>query len=238
VQSQTNPSPLLNLKSRPASGVSKISSNSVKPSSPKQKVKSPSIHSEHEANQQFVIVWADSNFDESKPLYHAAVTKLGRITTSIYTCTDTEQCINYLDSFVDKKVFLIVSDTLGEVLVPLVFDKPQLECIYIFSQVKRQRLLWANKWSAKIKKILFDMEDVFQAIKFDTGLIGSLTPISVFRRIDVPDAIENELDQSFMYTQLLKEILIKMDHDYTAKSKLVEYCRTKYADNVLQLGLI
>lgn len=41
-----------------------------------------------------------------------------------------------------------------------------------------------------------------------------------------------------MYTQLLKDILIKMDHDSAAKAKLVEYCRKIYADNILQLGLI
>ncbi|CAF3038924.1 unnamed protein product [Rotaria sp. Silwood2] len=164
--------------------------------------------------------------------------KLQRITSAIYTCTNAEQCLSYIDNIDDKKVFIIVSDDLGEEIVPLIHDKPQLDSIYIFSQVKRQRLPWANKWSEKIKQILFDMEDIFQNIKFDSGLVGSLTSISIIRRIDIPSLIGNELDQSYMYTQLLKEILLEMKHDHISKNKLVEFCREKYIDNILQLSLI
>ncbi|CAF3160698.1 unnamed protein product [Rotaria sp. Silwood2] len=210
----------------------------IKPSTPPKKPKTPSIHSEYETNQHLVIIWVDPNIDQSKKIYFDSVTKLQRITSAVYTCSDSEQCINYIDNIDDKKIFLIVSDDLGEKLVPLVHDKPQIDSIYIFSQVKRQRLTWANKWSEKIKHILFNMEDIFQKIKFDSGMVGSLTSISIIRRIDIPSLVGNELDQSYMYTQLLKEILLEMKHDYTSKVKLVEFCRTQYADNILQLGLI
>ncbi|CAF3925960.1 unnamed protein product, partial [Rotaria sp. Silwood2] len=210
----------------------------IKPSTPQKKSKTPSLHSEHEVNQHLVIILVDANIDQSKKTYHDSVTKLQRITSAIYTCTNSEQCINYIDNIDDKRIFLIVSDDLGKEIVPLVHDKPQVDSIYIFSQVKRQRLTWANKWSEKIKQILFNMEDIFQKIKFDSGQVGSLTSISIIRRIDIPSLIGNELDQSYMYTQLLKEILLEMKHDDSSKSKLVEFCQAQYADSVLQLGLI
>ncbi|CAF3773994.1 unnamed protein product, partial [Rotaria sordida] len=243
-QSNTNnqntsiPSVNNNVVKRASSSSSQKSASIIKPPTPKKKAKSPSLHSEHELNEHIVIIWVDANIDQSKKKYHDSVTKLQRITSVIYTCTNAEQCINYIDNVDDKKVFLIVSDDLGEEIVPLVYDKPQLDSIYIFSQVKRQRLPWVNKWSQKIKHILFDMEDIFQKIKFDSGLVGSLTSISIIRRIDIPDLVGNELDQSYMYTQLLKEILLEMNHDYTSKTKLVEFCREKYTDNILQLNLI
>ncbi|CAF4198702.1 unnamed protein product, partial [Adineta steineri] len=201
-------------------------------------IKNSSIHSSHDVNQNIVIIWADANIDQSKKTYHDSITKLQRITPAVYSCTNSPQCINYLNNINDKKVFLIVSDGLGEELVPLVHDKPQLDAIYIYSQVKMQRLPWANKWSQKVKEILFTMEDIYQKIKADSGLVGSLVPISIIRRMDVPSSTANELDQSFMYTQLLKEILLEMKHDPEAKAKLVEYCRSKYADDILQLGII
>ena len=210
----------------------------IKPSTPQKKVKSPSIHSEYDANHNTVIIWVDPNIDQSKKTYHDSVTKLQRITPAIYTCANSKQCMNYLDSTNDKNVFLIVSADIGEEIVPKVHDKPQIDSIYIYSQAKRQRLPWANKWSEKVKAILFDMEDIFQQIKFDSGLVGSLTSISIIGRIDLPSLVANELDQSFMYTQLLKEILFEMKHDHTSKTKLVEFCRTKYADNFFELGLI
>jgi hypothetical protein len=193
-----------------------------RPSTPQKKLKSPSLHSEHGENQNIVIIWVDAKIDQSKKIYHDAVTKLQRITPAIYTCTNSEQLMNYLDNTDEKKVFLIVSDDLGEEIVPQVHDKPQIDSIYIFSQIKRQRLPWANKWSEKLKEVLFNMEDIFQKIKFDSGQIGSLTPMSIIRRMDIPGQIDNELDQSFMYTQLLKEILVEMKHDDASKAKLVE----------------
>ena len=48
----------------------------------------------------------------------------------------------------------------------------------------------------------------------------------------------NSVDQSFLYTELLKKILLEMKHEDTAKAKLVDYCQTKYAENILQLGLV
>ena len=84
------------------------------------------------------------------------------------------------------------------------------------------------------------MEGVFQAIKYHIGFVGSAVPTSVFPRIKASSVIKNELDQKFMYTQLLKEILITMDYDQAAKTKLVEHCRKiyMYTDDVLQMSLI
>ena len=213
-------------------------SAAAKSSTSIKKVKNPSIHSESNVNLNLVIIWVDTNLNHSNKIYSDALTKLQRITTSVYTVTNAEQCMKQLDSIHDKRVYLIVSDELGEEVVPQVHDSPQIHSIYIFTPVKRQRLRWANEWSEKIKKISSDMEEIFQEIKFSSGQVGSLTPISIIRRMDLPNSIDNELDQSFMYTQLLKDILLEMKHDPTLKSKLVEYCQTKYADDILQLGLI
>ena len=189
-----------NTKERINSASSHRSTTGTKSSTSQAKPNTPSLHSEHDASQNFVVIWADPNIDESKKKYQDPITKLQRLTSVIYTCKNSEQCSSYLHNVGDKKVFLIVSEAIGEQLIPLVFDESQLECIYILSEVKVRRLLWANQWSTKVKKILFDMEDVFQAIKFDSGLVGSTMPISIFRRMEVPSAIENELDQAFMYT--------------------------------------
>ncbi|UJR11078.1 hypothetical protein I4U23_015260 [Adineta vaga] len=156
---------------------SHLNDHVYRPTISENNVKNPSIHSTSDVNQNIVIIWADANIDQTKKLYHDSITKLQRITPAIYTCTKSTECVNYLDNIDDKNVYLIVSDGLGEELVPLVHEKSQLEAIYIFSQVKRQRLPWANKWSQKVKEILFSMEDIFQKIKADSGLVGSLTPI-------------------------------------------------------------
>ena len=67
------------------------------------------------------------------------------------------------------------------------------------------------------------------------------TPLS-FAQVSEEDASEinlNQLEPSFMYTQLFKQTLLDMEHDRkTAVRDLVKYCQEIYAGNPAQLTLI
>jgi hypothetical protein len=41
----------------------------------------------------------------------------------------------------------------------------------------------------------------------------------------------NELNQSFMYSQLFKEILLDLPDDKKIKNELVDFCREQYINN-------
>lgn len=97
--------------------------------------------------------------------------------------------------------------------------EPQVDCIYVLTYGKRENLRWTNKWAEKMKGIFVDMESIFTKIKFDTGHTD-LIPISIIPATNSSDYSLNELGQSFMYTQLLTEILLKIDYDYKSKGKL------------------
>ncbi|CAF3948996.1 unnamed protein product, partial [Rotaria magnacalcarata] len=205
-----------------------------------KKSANPSIYSQSDVNQNLVIIWVDPQLDKNEKLYQDAITKLQRITNLLHRFTNADGCINCLETINDKTIVLIVSDRIGEQLIPLVFDKLQLEYIYVYNPEKHIRISWANKWAKKIKGIFHDMEQIFLGIKIDSGQMGSLTPISILPKKDIEIKTDgsNALDKTFMYTQLLKEILLDMEHGYEAKNTLVEYCRNQYADNDYQLGLI
>lgn len=102
--------------------MSQKSTTSPKPSTPKKKPAALSVHSEHDVNQNFVILWVDSNIDENQNIYHDSINKLRRITSLFYTCTDLDQCITYVNNLDKKKISIIVSDTLGEQLVASIHD--------------------------------------------------------------------------------------------------------------------
>jgi hypothetical protein len=48
----------------------------------------------------------------------------------------------------------------------------------------------------------------------------------------------DQLDQSFMYTQLFKEILLEIKHNQQCINEFVTYCMERYADDHVQLSLI
>ncbi len=49
---------------------SHTSATNIKPSTSVKKVKNPSIYSEHDVNQNLIIIWVDANIDQTKKIYH------------------------------------------------------------------------------------------------------------------------------------------------------------------------
>ncbi len=62
--------------------------------------------------------------------------------------------------------------------------------------------------------------------------------ISLVSISDISGENLDQLDQSFMYTQLIKEILFELKHDDDSVKKLVTYCRDKYSGNEEELKKI
>ncbi len=62
--------------------------------------------------------------------------------------------------------------------------------------------------------------------------------ISLVSTSDISGQNLDQLDQSFMYTQLIKEILFELKHDDGSVKKLVTYCRDKYSGNEEELKKI
>jgi hypothetical protein len=46
--------------------------------------------------------------------------------------TDIEKCIRFICDIRDEKIFLICSGELGQLILPIVHDMAQINCIYIF----------------------------------------------------------------------------------------------------------
>lgn len=64
------------------------------------------------------------------------------------------------------------------------------------------------------------------------------TPISILRSNVTSSEDLNTLDPSFMYSQLLKEILFEFDYTEEDRRQFVEFCRKYYAADVNELHVI
>jgi hypothetical protein len=67
---------------------------------------------------------------------------------------------------------------------------------------------------------------------------NSLTPISILGVTDSSNRDLNELDQSFMYSQLLKEIFLELKYETDLKKELVNFCRIQYHGHTTELKII
>ncbi|CAF4691391.1 unnamed protein product, partial [Rotaria sp. Silwood2] len=159
-----------------------------------------------------------------------------RIVSSIETFTDIDECVDFLTDIKDQQVFFIVSDKTSETFVPLIHDVPQIDSIYIFYDNVVNHEQNMKEWR-KVKAVVNDISFICDQLKQNTRQCElNLIPISIVSASSVVDL--NELDQSFMYSQLLKETLLEMKYDDKAKKEFVDFCRVLYSDNNVQLGII
>ena len=120
--------------------------------------------------------------------------------------------------------------------MPLFEDHKQIDSIYVFCSDKARHQSWAKDYRA-IKGIFSQIESICEALQEAVRQAeGNLIPISI-----MPPRVSldiNELDQSFMYSNLLKEILLDLPVDDASKKELVDFCRKQYAENGNELKII
>ena len=165
--------------------------------------------------QNFLLVWLDANFNETSTDFETSLKYLRQVVALIETFTDAEECVKFLDQIQKEKAFMIVSGSLGRQVVPEIESKPQLEAIYVFCDNKAAHEQWASKIS-KVKGVYTDIKPIFKALQIDRENCDRAMVSISFKGIDA----------LFMYTQLLKEAILQIEHD-DAKSlkELADFCR-------------
>jgi tetratricopeptide (TPR) repeat protein len=206
-----------------------------------EKYVSKSISSNHPSTrliENFIVIWLDSNMNETNDDYRNSLTSLRHIVNTIKTFTNTNSCIDFLIQIKDEKVFMIVSGALAQTTVPHMQPMSKIDSIYIFCGNKAKYELWAKEW-IKVKGVFTQIEPICDSLKRDTQQCdNNLTPISILAATDSSNRDLNELDQSFMYSQLLKEILLELKYEIGLKTELVDFCRIHYRGNIGELKII
>ncbi|CAF2633795.1 unnamed protein product [Rotaria sp. Silwood2] len=164
--------------------------------------------------QNFLLVWLDGNIDETKEDFKNSLKTLRHVVASITTFTDAQECFEFLGEIKTEKVFMMVSGSIGQKFVPEIETLPQLDSIYVFCGNKSFHEQWANKFW-KVKGVYTDIKPICQALETDRERCDRAMVSMSF----------NGLDPLFMYTQLLKEALLEIEHEDAKSIKdFVEYC--------------
>jgi tetratricopeptide (TPR) repeat protein len=177
--------------------------------------------------QNYLLIWLDPDIDESNKDCQNSLVQLRNIVNDVYTYTHIDECIDFLSNIDDQKAFMIISGTLAQKLIPNIHDIPQLEMIYVYFINQVQHEQWIKEWF-KVKRLYTQLtlisEDLQAAVKHcDEDSI----PISlVIVDEDLSNKNFDQLEPSFMYTQIFKEIFLQMDYDRLAINDFTNYCRS------------
>jgi tetratricopeptide (TPR) repeat protein len=183
--------------------------------------------------QNFHLVWLDGSIDKmNNDDYRNSITQLRHVVNTVNTFIDIDQCIDFITDIKDEETFMLVSGTFSQIIVPIVQDMSQVRSIYIFSDDEA----WYEQWP-KVKGVYTDITPICEALKKTVqDCDHNSISISFVKATDeASNQNLNQLDQSFMYTQILKEILLTIDFKPEHRNEFLTYCREEFVGNSTEL---
>jgi tetratricopeptide (TPR) repeat protein len=189
--------------------------------------------------QNVRLIWLDNNIDDNSVDCRNTTTQLRHAVNTINTFTDGDQCIQFLETIANEKVCMIISGSLGQHIVSRVHDMSQVDSIFIFGGNKEYHEQWAKQWS-KIKGVFTEIKPICEALKQAAQQCEqNAMPISFMATSgDNSKKSLDQLDPSFMYTQIMKEILLTINFEEKHFTEYIDYCYETFHDNQRELNNI
>ncbi|CAF1442116.1 unnamed protein product [Adineta steineri] len=195
-------------------------------------------HNNNQRTQNVLLIWLDSNINETNDGCQNTIRKLRHAVNDINTYTNGDECLEFIQTIKNNKVCIIVSGLLGQHIMPRLHNMSQVDSIFIFCNNKKHHEQWVNDWP-KIKGVFTDIIPICEALKETAHQCEQnsipMSFVGTNKKLD-------QLDSSFMYTQIIKEILLTIKFDQNHIQDYFDYCRvvfagnTKEIQNIKQLG--
>jgi hypothetical protein len=185
--------------------------------------------------ENLVLIWLDAmseNMDGDAPNTRA---ELRCVVHTLKTFSDAQKCIKFIQDNPNEKILLVISGTFSQEIVPLVEAQPQLVAVYVFCENVSKYKQWINQ-HAKVKDAFNDIREMCKRLKLDSKQWNN--DLNTFTSIPSTTEDDQSNQQSFVYTQLFKEILIEMEYDVDGKEKFIEFCKSICSKNPEELPYI
>ena len=189
--------------------------------------------------QNVLLIWLDGTIHESSSDCQNTITHLRGAVNAVNIFTDGDECIRFLDDMGNEKACMIVSGALGQRIVPRVHDLSQIDSIFIFCGNKTYHEGWTKNWP-KIKGVYTEIKPICDALKEAAQQCEqNATSISIMGADDTqPNKSLNQLDPCFMYTQIMKEILLTIHFEQQHIAEFIQHCRQALGGNPKQLKFV
>ena len=98
------------------------------------------IRSKRRIAQNYLLIWVDTNIDESTEDYQNTITKLQSVVSDINTFTKLDEAVDFLTEVSETKVFLIADGSIDQQVISLIHDIQQLDSVYIFCNMQKSSI--------------------------------------------------------------------------------------------------
>ncbi|CAF1253582.1 unnamed protein product [Adineta steineri] len=189
--------------------------------------------------QNYLFLLLDPHNDQTNEDYENALKKIRTITSAVNVFTQRDACIDFLtDAQEESKFFLVVKDNMSQQIIPVIDDISQLDSIYIFNNTETLCDEWTKKWK-KIKSVHNKIDDICQELQVDVKQHNQNSIAMSFVTVDEIASTDNlnQLEPTFMYTQLFKTILLDLKYDQQSIKDFITFCRQNNSGSPININL-
>ena len=177
--------------------------------------------------QNFHLVWLHVNIHEINDQYLHSIMKLKEIINTINIFVDVDRCVDFITD-TKETAFVVVCGTTSQALISIIQGIVQVSSVYLFCETKFQYEK-CLKECLGTSGVYTDMAYLSEALKEAIDNFNqNIFSISFSKTGDT-------LNCSFMYTQMLKDILLTIDFDEQHFHEFLTFCRKVLADNSREL---
>lgn len=173
-----------------------------------------------------------------------SISCLQQIVNSVQIFRNADELVDFASEIKGQKLFAIVPVDFAQCIFLPLHHLPQIDSIYILCHEKIEQEQWMLQYR-KFKGVYTTIEGICEHLKHHASQMEhSLASISIFdpNTLEAKDKIHlNNIDSSFMYSQLIKDMILETPYDESETALLgnfTEFCRTRYAANAVTLQII
>jgi len=190
----------------------------------------PSTH-----DKDIIVVWLDEQIAIDLDTTIQMKILLNKINGHTLLFANKNAFFEFLETLTNETIFLIISGHVSADVLPCVHNKEQIHAIYIFCMQNDHYRSLADNYS-KLRRVNNDHKELLLEIQKDIRIymkqsikFNSLSTDEQKSIIDL--SLESTL---FLWSYLLKDILINTDTTDDAKQIMLAYCRSQYElDNAM-----
>lgn len=208
------------------------------------KVSKPSVTTEEhddinekENKENTTVIWFDpttkSNHDTEK-----LTEQLRVINDYVKIFTSRDQCVNFIKTINNEKVFLIISGLKASQILPHISDFHQVDSIFIYCMKEKTYDHLLNEYS-KILSVYTNLDELYKSIQENIDLVDDqLQTLSYFdQNQKLTGHLSKELTR-FIWFQFFNHAAVHLSRTGHGNKELIEMCRHYYHGNVKELELI
>lgn len=191
-----------------------------------------------ENKEDFQLMWLDAHLTESAEA-RATQKTLRLLNTNAQFYTNSEKCLEIILSIQTEHVLLVVSGSLARIILPQIENIRSVRAIFVFCEKAELHSNLLHEYQRKIVGVYADQNKLVEAISETMELIDKQD--MVFRLFDGKQKSTRDLTKesaSFLWNQLLIDVLRKMPTDDQAKNEMLDYCSAYYRNNREELKKI